>query len=225
MTLNQLRRINKNIKIKGITNKSFMKYGRIVTGYDFTEMIKYVEKKTPIPEEGILYVNSVNSMELLDISKKIGHIFFGEVDIQIGYRSGRNSKLNYLEYHKSNQILVAVTDLIVFVGKVQDIKEEQYDSSKAEIFFIPEGVAVELYSTALCSEPCKMEDKGFKSIIIQTRGTGCSLSEKNNEASMLHSKNKWIIAHSEASCYINNNDQLGLIGENIEVLINHEALT
>jgi hypothetical protein len=222
LTLNQLRRINKHIKIKGITNKAFIKYARIVTGYDFIEMISYIENKTPIPEEGVLCVNSVDNIDLLAETCRLKNSFFGEVDIQVGYCSGRNSKLNYMEYHRSNKILVAVTDLIIFVGRVQDIKENQYDSNKAEAFFVPEGVAIEVFSTTLCSLPCRMEDSGFRAIIIQLKTTGTALKSQSGIDCLLYSKNRWVIAHSEAVQYINDDSQLGIVGENIEIRVNKE---
>jgi hypothetical protein len=220
LTLNQTRKINKHITIKGVTNKSFIKYGKIVTGYDFIDMIAYVEKKTPIPEEGNLYVASVDAMEGLNITKKLRDNFFGEIDIQVGYCNGVNSKLNYLEYHKSSELLLAVTDLIIFLGRVQDIKENQYEANKAEVFFIPEGVALEIYSTTLHSMPCKMENNGFRVITALPRGTNSTLKEEDKEETLLHSKNKWIIVHAEACEYTNDERQVGIVGENVEVISN-----
>ena len=36
------------MKIKNVTDPEFRRYGRIVDGYDFTEMIKVMEQ-TPLP--------------------------------------------------------------------------------------------------------------------------------------------------------------------------------
>lgn len=219
MTLNQLRKLNKHVKIKGITNKAFIKYGKIVTAYDFSGVISYIENKTPVPEEGMLCVNYVDNIEIIEEATKLKHNFFGEMDIQIGYINGANYNLNFMQYNKTNQILIAVTDIIIFVGKVQDIKEEQYDSSKAEIFFVPSGVAIELYSTTLLSPPCNMEEGGYRAVSIQLRGTGSSLKIENKDQKFLHSKNKWIIAHEEALDCIDYNMQAGIIGENIEIRV------
>ena len=41
------------MKIKNVTDPEFRRYGRIVDGYDFTEMIKVMEQ-TPLPEEVIM---------------------------------------------------------------------------------------------------------------------------------------------------------------------------
>ena len=54
--------------------------------------------------------------------------------IQIGYCNGSNVKLNALEYHRSSEIDIAVTDLILLLGCQQDIKEDTYDTALVEAF-------------------------------------------------------------------------------------------
>lgn len=218
MTLNQLRKLNRQIKIKGITNLSFKKYGKIVTGYDFTEMIKLIEEKTPVPEEGILSVPSSELLEKTTVFKELENKYFGEISIQAGYCNGTNSKLNYLGFHRTNKIVIAVTDMVIFTGRTQDIIDNQYDLKRIEAYFIPEGVAVEIYSTTLHSIPCKMEVNGFRCAIISVKGTEGLINIDELEDNMLSSKNTWILAHEEYSDF-NNKMQIGLIGENLEIHI------
>ena len=110
------------MKIKNVTDPEFRRYGRIVDGYDFTEMIKVMEQ-TPLPEE-VIYVPSDNKLEktepVIDLKMRI----FGELPIQIGYCNGHNSKLNALEYHRSSEVNVAVTDIILLLGSEQDIASD-----------------------------------------------------------------------------------------------------
>ncbi|MBL4934745.1 DUF4867 family protein [Clostridium sp. YIM B02515] len=218
MTLNQLRKINKHIRIKGITNLAFRKYGKIVTGYDFTEMIKYIEEKTPVPEEGVVCVPSAEALESTEVFKKLTSKYFGWMPIQAGYCNGMNSKLNYLGNHKSNKIIVAITDMIIFIGKLQDILEDQYDIKKVEAYFIPEGVAVEIFSTTLHSLPCKMEIGGFRCGVISIKGTEGLINIEDIEKYMLVSKNTWILAHEEYT-ELNSRFKVGLMGENLQVYI------
>ena len=42
--------------------------------------------------------------------------------IQIGYCNGPNSTLNGLEYHKSSEINIAITDMVLLLGKVQEVE-------------------------------------------------------------------------------------------------------
>lgn len=217
MTLNQLRKLNRHLTIKGIANKSFIKYGKIITSYDFTELIAYMEKKTPIPEQGIIEVFGVKSLEKLGIISRVKDSFFGELNVQVGYCNGHNSRFNYLQYHRSSTIIIAVTDFILFLGKVQDIKDNQYEASRLEAFFIPEGVAVELYGNSLYSLPCSMESTGFRTATIAVKGTGLTLERNNEEDRLLYSKNKWIIAHEEAVGIIDIKKHVGVMGENLEI--------
>lgn len=56
---------------------------------------------------------------------------YGGMPIQIGYCNGHNHLLNAVEYHRDSEINIAVTDMILILGKEQDITEDHtYDSSK-----------------------------------------------------------------------------------------------
>jgi hypothetical protein len=158
-------------------------------------------------------------MESLENFFKLKSRIFGGIDIQAGYSNGSNSKLNYMEFHKCSELMVAVTDVIIFLGRVQDVRDNQYETEKSEIFFIPEGVAVEIFSTTLHSLPCHMEPGGFKLIMIQLHGTGTVLEEESFMDNLLHSKNRWIISHPEAGEIVSRESQLGLIGENTEIYL------
>ena len=144
------------MKIKNVTDPEFRRYGRIVDGYDFTEMIKVMEQ-TPLPEE-VIYVPSDNKLEktepVIDLKMRI----FGELPIQIGYCNGHNSKLNALEYHRSSEVNVAVTDIILLLGSEQDIASDfTYETSKVEAFLVPAGTGIEIYGTTLHYAPCGVD--------------------------------------------------------------------
>ena len=58
--------------------------------------------------------------------------------IQIGYCNGHNKKLNAVEYHRDSEVDIAVDDLILILGKQQDIEEDHtYDTSRMEAFLVP----------------------------------------------------------------------------------------
>ena len=91
--------------------------------------------------------------------------------IEIGYCNGQNSTLNGLEYHIGSEINVAVTDLVLMLGKLQDVDNYQYKTEDVEIFFVKKGTALQLYETTLHFSPSKTDLKGFKCIVILPRGT------------------------------------------------------
>ena len=65
---------NPHIKIEMINNDNFRPYGEIVEGYDYSEIIAYMEKNTEIPN-GCKYCPTVPEMEATDAAKKITEIF------------------------------------------------------------------------------------------------------------------------------------------------------
>ena len=52
-----------DVRILPVTDAAFAPYGRIVSGYDFSGLVSYMEQHTEIPESGIVYVASVPEME------------------------------------------------------------------------------------------------------------------------------------------------------------------
>jgi hypothetical protein len=222
MTLNELRALNPHLDIKGVTNLAFKKYGRIITGYDFTELIKYMQDNTEIPEVGNIYSSSEADMEAEQISKDIEKNIFGEIPIQVGYYNGISSTLDALEYHKSSELNIAVTDMLLFLGRVQDMVEWQYDVENLDAFFIPAGVAVELYATTLHFSPCRIEPSGFKCIVVLPKGTNHPLEheyDKQGENKLLFMKNKWLIVHPSRESLLHRGAHLGINGANLKIFI------
>ena len=202
------------MKIQKVTDSAFKKYGKVVTEVSFTEILKEMEN-TPLPED-VVYVPSVKEMEDLPEAEEVCRKCYGGLPIQIGYCNGHNKKLNALEYHRSSEIDIAATDLILLLGCQQDIEEGGfYDTAKVEAFFVPAGCGVELYATTLHYAPCTATEGGFRCVVVLPKGTNEELTfetAKNGENRLLAAANKWLIAHEEAKIA---GAFCGLKGENI----------
>ena len=109
------------MKIQNVTDASFRKYGKIITEYSFEKILKEMEH-TPLPKD-VVYVPSVEELEVLPEAAEICKKGFGGLPIQIGYCNGDNHKLNALEYHRSSELDIAQTDLILLLGMQQDIED------------------------------------------------------------------------------------------------------
>ena len=204
------------MKIQKVTDPAFRKYGQVLEGYDFTGLIKEM-KHTPVPED-VIYVPSVEELEALDIMKDLQNKGYGGLPIQIGYCNGHNKKLNAVEYHRTSEINVAVTDLVLLIGHQQDIEPDHtYDTSKIEAFLVPAGTGIEVYATTLHYAPCHVNEGGFQCVVVLPKGTNTDLTfqtEKTGEDSLMTAKNKWLIAHEDAKIAGAFN---GLKGENITI--------
>ena len=205
-----------SILVKNVTEDAFGKYGRVMSGYDISQLLEKMED-TPFPED-VIYIPSDPFLEELPIFKVIRESIFGDMPIQIGYCNGHNQLLNGLEYHRSSEINIAVTDMILLLGSLQDIsKDFTYNTSYVEAFFIPKGTMIECYATTLHYAPCGNDENGFKSVVVLPKGTNLEFNGFNKyvkEDELLVAKNKWLIAHKDANIA---GAFIGLIGENISV--------
>jgi len=204
--------------IKSVTDKEFKKYGQILKNYDCTEIMEKM-KSTPLPE-GVIYEPSIKELEELSIAKELQDREYGELPIQIGYCNGNNYMLNAVEYHRSSEINIAVTDLILLIGSQQDIEDDySYDTSKIEAFKVPAGTIIEVYATTLHYAPCNASEEGFRCVVVLPKDTNLALEnkvEKVGEDALLFAKNKWLIGHKDTDL----GEQgafIGLVGENIHL--------
>ena len=204
------------MRIQNVADDAFRRYGKVLEGYDFTELLKEM-KHTPVPED-VTYVPSVEEMEALPVAKELQNKGYGGLPIEIGYCNGHNKKLNGLEYHRSSEINVAVTDLVLLIGHQQDVeKDYTYDTSKVEAFLVPAGTAIEVYATTLHYAPCTAQEGGFRCVVVLPKGTNEALpfeTAKEGENRLLAAMNKWLIAHEDAQI---EGAFCGLKGENVEV--------
>ena len=218
--LERLNQVN-DVPVTSVYDPAFAPFGRVVTGYDFSGLIGYMENCTEIPENGNIYKPSIPEMEALPVMEQVKNGLYGGMYIEIGYCNGRNTTYNGFEYHKGSEINVAVTDFMLVLGHVWEIKDNTYRVEDARVFFVPRGTAIEMYQTTLHLSPCRVCDEGFKGVVILPRGTNTPLENKGEavepEGSLLLQKNKWVIAHPEREPLIRQGAHPGLLGENKEL--------
>lgn len=205
-----------DMQIQKVTDASFRAYGKVLEGYDFSRLLKEMEH-TPLPSDDVIYVPSVEELEALPVAEELKNRAFGGLPIEIGYCNGNNKKLNALEYHRSSEINVAVSDAILLIGKQQDVEPDYtYDTSKVEAFLVPAGTAIEVYATTLHYAPCTVDgNEGFRVVVVLPKDTNTELTfpvGKEGEDRLITAKNKWLIAHEDAKIEGAFN---GLKGENI----------
>jgi hypothetical protein len=237
MRLEALRKANPGLAICGVDEPSFAAYGRVMAVEGLEDLAALADRITGIDAEANRYVASLPELEAHPAAFRLG-IVFGGAQVELGYCNGPNSRLNGLEYHKSPEIDVAVTDLVLLLGKKRDLGADlSYESRRLEAFYLPAGTAVELWPEVLHYSPCKAGPKGFKSIIALPRGTNEALGQeelaaardlgraqggraaRDPEARLLFMRNKWLLAHPERTILVERGAWPGIRGENIEVHI------
>lgn len=203
--------------IKKVTDPAFKKYGKVISGIDFSDILKAMEE-TPKPADAVVYEPGIEALEACASAAKLQDNVYGGMPIQVGYCNGNNYSLNALEYHRDSEINIGVTDAVLLLGKMEDVEDDYtYDTSKVEAFLLPAGTAVEVYATTLHYAPCSAAEDGFRVVIVLPKGTNTDKPELEMltpEDKLMTARNKWLIAHPDA--HIEGAFE-GLKGENITI--------
>lgn len=213
--LNLLKEKNSDINIYSVFDVQFAPFGRIIKNIDTAEIIKAAEKLDK-PMEGSSYLPSVEEFEGLYVASLIENECFGTLPTQIGYCFGHSNFLNAAEWHKSSEVNIAVTPLVLFLGHITDIVDGKIDSSRFKAFYLPKGTVVEIYATTLHFCPCEVSKEGFGCVVALPSDTNTSLTVKTQD-NKLFRRNKWIIAHMENQKLIDKGVIPGISGKNYEI--------
>ena len=206
------------MKIYSLQDDEFRSYGRIIHCQQDIKELEEALKKTPIPERGTIYEPEDTLLMKIKITSFIQENLFGGLPIQMGYCNGYNTKLNCLEYHKSSEINFANEDFILLLAKKEEIQDGKLNTKKVKAFLVPKETLVEIYATTLHYAPCQINKSPFQVLVCLPKGTNTEIKKPKileEEDQYLIMKNKWLIAHKDASeariAYV------GLVGENIDI--------
>ncbi len=203
---------NKEIEIYSLSDYEFNEYGRIID-VD-TKDILSVANKIEYPTKGNVYIPSMKDFEELAIHNEIKNKVFGELDTQTGYCYGYNNSFNATEWHASSEVNVAVTDMVLFLGRRADIKNNRIRTSQFKAFYVKQGTCLEMFATTLHYCPCQTSENGFGCVVILPKGTNMPLDEKHDNK-LLFAKSKWLLAHTDNKDLINQGAVAGVTGKNL----------
>lgn len=119
------------MEILKITDAEFKTYGKVLEGYDMTDLLKAMEH-APLPLDEVIYEPSIEELEGQKIADEMKERAYGGLEIQIGYCNGNNKKLNAVEYHRSSELDIAVDDLILSLGCCTSERYEYRTDRSAE---------------------------------------------------------------------------------------------
>lgn len=217
MTLSELKEKNPGLALFDVRSAEFAEYGRLVEDIGTEEIIK-AASEIEMPDDGSAYRASEPSFEALPIAKEIRDRIFGTLDTELGYCCGHNSCLNGAEWHSSSELNIAVTDLVLILGRRIDLSPEgRLDSAAMKAFYLPAGTVAEIFATTLHFCPCEVERSGFGCVVGLPAGTNLALDEPTGDR-LLFRKNKWLIACESNEALISKGVFPGIKGENLCVI-------
>ncbi len=207
-------RRNSDMMIYNCTDTRFQTYGCLWPGFDLADVEEWA-KTVSIPESGNAYTASDPTVEQILAVQSIGSAVYGGQPFQAGPCCGRNRVLNGIEYHNGSETAICLTSCVMFLGRLQDMREHTYDGTKAEAFYFPAGSVVQTYETTLHYTPCAV-DTYFFTVCFLPKGTGAALPD--GPRGILKRQNKWFIAHPDNTAKVQAGDFPGLTGKMRELL-------
>ena len=119
-TLDRLARANPGLAVFGTEDARLAQYGRMVEVPGLDALLAAADPRIPSDLEANAYVASDPELEAHPAAARFGPVF-GFSALQVGWNAGPNTRLNGLEWHKTPEILAAVTDLALLLGRVEDV--------------------------------------------------------------------------------------------------------
>ncbi len=206
--------------MKTVFDTEFLRYGKVIEGYDVAPLLLALEEGTQRPTDHVIYIPSDLSLEALPVVRAIEKGVFGGIPIQTGYCNGSNHLLNCLEYHRCSEVNIPCDDIILLIAPLQRVRNGKLSTDEVEAFLAPAGTMVQLYETTLHYAPCNGPQNGaFRVAVLLPRGTNTQKPETeshNEEDQLLWACNKWLIAHPDSN-EATQGAFIGLTGDNIKV--------
>ena len=227
--LEKLRGLNPALEILPIEDAAFQRYGKVLRGYHTAGLQKLLAARRIAPdraeyERGLPRRSAAPRRAR---SKPFARDVFGgpERTCRSAACTGRNAKLNALEYHKSAEVVVVGADMIVFVGLASDIQWPSGSSTtlgpSARPFSCPAARCSRMYPWCLHYAPAHASlAEGFRCAVILPRGTNTEVdfpANRAGEGRLLLGKNKWVLAHAEEESLRALSAHPGLQGVNVEL--------
>lgn len=207
------------MKIYSVTDPEFRPYGKLLESFDTAELLTAMNG-IAMPESGVAYEPGIEALENCAIFAELSDRAYGGMPVQLGMCWGHNTKLNCLEYHRDSEINIGTGDYILLLAREDDIVDGKLNTACVKAFRAPAGAAVEVYATSLHYAPCQAAAaEGFRVAVVLPKGTNTekpAFEAKCAEDTWMTARNKWLLAHAEAS-EAQNGAYVGLVGENIDI--------
>lgn len=214
----EIQKLNSDKKIYSIRDQEFEKYGVVYDNYDLTSIKTYMQT-IKIPTDHNDYIPDDQVLEADPVINEIARDVYAGMSVSVGPCSGQSTSFSAIEFHQGSEVNITLTDLVMVLGKRQDIHENQYNAEEnAELFFVPAGTVFEMYSDTLHYSPCKVENTGFKAIVMVLAGTNQPLPNGFSSTNkMIVKQNKFQMAHASRADKIAAGILPGVVGKLIDI--------
>lgn len=178
------------------------------------DITAYAEENIKPAEENN-YVASDTLIERFESVQRLKESVFGGQEIQAGWCFGGRRQMAALEWHESSEAVIACTNMVLLLGRKEDIENGQYNSSKLQALFLKAGSAVEIFPGTLHFAPLPAGDRFVASIVLP-KGTNLPIPD-GEQNGMKTANNKWLLVHPQGRSIIKARTDGIIVGENYKV--------
>lgn len=210
------------MQIIDIRSKEFEPYGKAIEMSQISassreELIGYFMEETEAPRDGNIYVADVEAIHHMTAAKEIGAVLEYD-EPQFGYCHGNSTKVNALEWHKCQELVLAVTEVVLYLGRPDLLsnvegKKTFYTDNLITVKMC-KGDIVCLNPEVLHFAPTKITKEPYRTMIVLDKGTNAPLNGTRD--GHLFMRNKWLIAHRDRQDLVAKGAYPGVVGENFD---------
>lgn len=211
----QLAAKNPHLDIHELTDANYTPYGCLLSTEPYEQLFSALAE-TPIPPTGNVYVPSAPELESKSALISISQGHYGGEKAQIGYCNGNSHKINCMEYHDHEEIDLAGTDMVLFLGRIEDMEGLTVSTDKLTCFFVPAGTVLTFRTGTLHFAPCRVHRSGFRCGVVLQKGANAPIAPEKRRGAYF-AQNKWLIGHAESRQVLEMHALHGLFGENHQV--------
>ncbi|WP_412989811.1 DUF4867 family protein [Pediococcus siamensis] len=217
--LDEIRKANPDKTIYDVNSEAFADFGLVYKQYDLSKVTAYMDSHIEIPTDHNDYVPDDETLEKDATIQQIAADVYAGMPISAGPCVGQSTSFSAIEFHQGSEVNIAFTDVVMVLGKRRDIHDYEYDAeTHAKLFFVPAGTVFEMYSDTLHYSPCKVDESGFKVIVMVLQGTNQPLPAGFKATNkMIVKQNKFQMAHASRTDKIAQGILPGVKGKLIDI--------
>lgn len=210
------------MKVIETTSDQFKAYGKVISEAQVSaegrrSLMDYFQTHTQAPKEGNVYVADELPIHQMAVAEELKKVVDYQ-DLQIGYCHGNSTKINALEWHACQELVLAVTDCVLFLGHPDNLFDEggmvNIETSSMIALRLYQGEMIALYPRIMHFAPTKINDQPYRTMIVLEKGTNEPLRQVGENH--LFMTNKWLIAHPDRQDLVDKGAWPGLRGKNYD---------
>ena len=210
------------MRIVDVNSEEFNRYGVVIKTSEISvagreNLVAYLTTDTEAPVSGNVYVADDGAIHQMAVADEIKSVLAYD-EVQFGYCHGNSSKVNALEWHECQELVLAATECALYLGHPEALVTVEghlnFDSKNLIAVQLKQGEIIRLEPRIMHFAPTKVTEDPYRTLIVLEKGTNTPLEHQGE--GHLFMENKWLITHSDRQDLVEKGAWPGLVGLNYD---------